>query len=129
MAEFLALPTERIDRDFANGFLYLSSFCISQPELLKAVMRATSTKEEEWSLEYKTCQNRMDEGQTKLRAGDKSGTFDVIYAHTMLGIDYEAKTRNEMLGLPKEGLDEVIREVAKKSVPGGWDLGSTLKLG
>ncbi|KAK4546581.1 hypothetical protein LTR36_001798 [Oleoguttula mirabilis] len=126
IASFLALPTDVIEKQFANGSLYLSSFSLTQPQVFEAMLRVTGTTEKDWEVERKTCQDRLDVGRKKLEAGDVSGTFDLLYSMTYLEGDYSSRLHNELLGLGQEDLDEVVEEAVKAASPGPWSVGLTL---
>ena len=129
IAAFLALPATAIEKDFANNYLYLSSFVIRQPEIFAAVLRVTGTTEADWQVERKKTQDLVDEGHKMVNAGDMAGHFKILYGVSYqpgMGGDYSDLLHNEMLGLGEENLDEVVKAAADAARPGGWEAASTL---
>ncbi|KAK5128000.1 hypothetical protein LTR85_005117 [Meristemomyces frigidus] len=126
IASFLALPTDLIEKQFANECLYLSSFQLTQPQLFEAVLKATGSTESDWQVGRKTAEDKLAEGRKKLEAGDMSGNFDMLVGMSFVEGDYSAQVANELLGLGQEDLDEVVREAVKAAAPGGWSAGSLL---
>ena len=112
--------------DWANKFLYVESFHLSQNEMLAAGQRATGTKAADWTVERKGDPKAAVE--TALVEFGK-GSFPAVREAIMVsnwvpngGGDYKSTkgTANEALGLPKEDLDEETRkavELAKKGDP------------
>lgn len=117
VAAMLALPATTIEKVFANGSLYLTSFQPTHEEMFKAILQVTETKESEWSVERKSTGDLVEEGQAKLRCGDVSGVWDVLHGAVFapgFGGEYLGKPHNEMLGLPKEDLVATIRAAVQK---------------
>jgi hypothetical protein len=115
IAGLLSLPEEKLSA-YANKLAYVSSFFITPHELLDAVQKATGTTDKDWTIEKKDVQERIKEGGEKLQKGDHMGMVDLLYGATMvdgLGNKYKEQTINDELGLPKEDLVEVCKEVAK----------------
>ncbi|KAK3635722.1 hypothetical protein LTR56_014598 [Elasticomyces elasticus] len=110
VARFLALPRSTIDKQFANGFLYLSSFKLTQPELFQAVLAATGTKESDWQIERTSFETLIEEGNKKVSEGNVIvGSIDVVHGITYKAGDYSEEVHNDMLGLEQEDLGEVVR--------------------
>ncbi|KAK5686085.1 hypothetical protein LTS10_002199 [Elasticomyces elasticus] len=110
IAKFLALPRSTIDKQFANGFLYLSSFKLTQPELFRAVLAATRTKESDWQIERTSFETLIEDGHKKVSEGDViAGSIDVVHGITFKAGDYSGEVHNDMLGLKQEDLGEVVR--------------------
>ena len=131
VAVFLAMPEDVLEKNFANSFLYLSSFTLTQPEAFDAVMRATGTTKADWQIEHKNAQALIDEGFAMVEAGEGVGHFKIIYgAHYQPGMegDYSKKCHNSLLGLDQEDLDEVVRAAVAAARPGGWYSAAALQL-
>ena len=117
VSRLLSLPSETLDK-FGNRFVYVSSFRISQRDILSSVQRVTSTTDEDWKIEYADTQAWMDEGREKMSKGDFSGAVSLVYGNVLRegnGGDYEM-TRgmsNATLGLEEEKLDEVVQRTLK----------------
>jgi hypothetical protein len=101
--------------DFANGFCYISSFLTSQKEILEAVQRVTGTSTSDWTIEDVDAEGYIQEGKQRVAKGDFGGTVNILGGMIFkggMGGDYESVkgVSNEVLGLPKERLDEAVRE-------------------
>ena len=122
IAAFLGLPAATVDKEFANNYLYLSSFVLAQPEIFSAVLRATGTEENGWQVEKKTTQDLIDEGRKMVNAGDMAGHFKILYGASYqngMGGNYSSELHNEMLGLMEEDLYEVVKAAVEAAWPGG----------
>ena len=108
IAKMLSLPASTVDENFGNGFLYVSSFLLTQPEIFLAVLRATGTGEGEWQIERKSV------GEYAVPEGDLN--LVLVETYREAGGDYTGKLCNEMLGLEQEDLDEVVKSAIKESV-------------
>lgn len=125
----LALPAATIEEKFANGYLYLSSFRMTQPELFSAVLRVTGTHHAGWKVEDKAVQDLIDEGHRMIDAGQSMGHFKIIFGVTYkdgFGGDYSQKLHNKMLGLEEEDLDEAVKSGIDAAKPGPWEAGATM---
>ncbi|KAJ5082013.1 NAD(P)-binding protein [Penicillium argentinense] len=101
---------------FANKLVYISSFCISQVDLLESVQRVTSSPQSAWEVQYQDTEEKLATGKEKLKQGDAFGHADLIYGHVFkegAGGDYQSRVgvSNEVLSLPKEDLDEEVKRV------------------
>lgn len=101
---------------YANKFVYLSSYSITQKQVFEAVQRATGTTEQDWKVE----QDNNEESIAKARASVMAGEFSMasvgrmLYGYYMgegLGGDYQHKALEDqkVLGLKDENLDEVVK--------------------
>ena len=104
IAKLLALPIDVISNRYANGYFYLSSICITQPNLFEAVLLATHTKRDEWTVEISSVGALLAESQ---RASD---FLSVVAATTYRVGNYSAKAAqsSELLGLEQESVETVI---------------------
>jgi len=104
---------------YANNFVYLSSFLVTQEKLFAALQRATGTEERDWKVERgdtiekweAVCREAMGKGD--MRAG--AGLTFAWYMGEGKGGDYEVKAREEreVLGLEEESLDEAVEKAVK----------------
>ncbi|ERF75379.1 hypothetical protein EPUS_00172 [Endocarpon pusillum Z07020] len=122
VARLLSLPIEATSgpslSKYANKFIYISSFHTTQREILEAVQKATNTTDSDWTVKKASAQAWIDEGNEKVAKGDFSGMINLLYGAVMkegLGGDFEATrgTSNEVLGLPKEDMVEVIKKIVE----------------
>lgn len=109
IAALLALPIEVIEKRFKNTGVSITSFQLSQPQMFEALVRASGTSQSDWAIEYSTAEDLLREGRQRVEAGEFMGDIDIIYALTYQHGDYSDKLDNELLGLPVEDLDEVLR--------------------
>ncbi|KAJ9144190.1 NAD(P)-binding protein [Pleurostoma richardsiae] len=109
---------------FANGFVYVSSFRVSQREMLDSVQRVTGTKDADWEITTESAAERYKKGVEDAQKGNQLGFARSLYARAFFPSgegDYETHRglHNEVLGLPKEDLDEATK-VAVKMVEDNW---------
>lgn len=84
VANLLCLPESTIAKKFANNYVYLSSFIMTQPDIFAAVLRATGSSEDEWQIKRRTTQELIDEGRKMVQEGDMTGHFKIVY-----GVSYQ----------------------------------------
>ncbi|KAF5544879.1 oxidoreductase like [Fusarium mexicanum] len=101
-----------------NKPLYISSFLISQREMLDSLQRITDTTDKDWEIEYEGSKERWQRGMDLLKKGERSGFGLAMYARTFypngdgnFGAKYGLA--NEALGLPKEDVDEASKRALK----------------
>jgi len=114
-AAVLLLPEAKLAAH-ANKLVRISSFSLTQRDLLDSIHRVAGTSDADWTIETKDVQERVAEGREKLSKGDFTGMVDLLYGGVMtkgLGDQYREGTANEELGLPTEHLDDVVKEVVK----------------
>ena len=115
-----------LDR-FKNGYVYVSSFTISQEDMLESVLRVTHTSLEDWTVTKESVHARYNAGIEQMKKGDRMGFAKALYARGFYPDDSGnvEKTRglqNELLGLPKEDLDEYTKIAIQraKELKGGY---------
>ena len=99
---------------FKNDFLVVSSFLVSQKDMLESVLRVSGTKESDWKAEYVNHQEQFDKGREQLQAGEQVGFARLLYSRTFFPNgdgNYETRygLHNDLLGLPKENIDQVTK--------------------
>jgi hypothetical protein len=122
------LPDDANDKsaclnDFRNKFVYVSSFNISQKDMLDSVMRVTGTSLKDWKVSYEPVKERYKSGMEEFRNGSMVGLAKLLYSRLFYpdkSGNYEATKglHNDLLGLPKEDLDEYTKiavQMAEKS--------------
>lgn len=97
-----------------NEPLYVSSFLVSQRDMLDSLNRVMNLKDSDWTIKSEPHQERLDRGMKAMQAGDRMGFATALYTRVFFPGDdgnYEAKGRldNEVLGLPREDLDEATK--------------------
>lgn len=105
--------------------LYVSSFRVSQRDMLDSVQRVTGTTDADWTISNEGSRERWERGKALLAAGERRGHAMAMYARTFFPNgdgDFESKygIANEVLGLPEEDLDEASRR-AVEMVEGGYN--------
>lgn len=110
------LPDDENDKSpslskFRDAPLYISSFKLSQSDMLESVKRVTGG---EWTISYEPTKERFERGRAKVFSGDRSAFQTMLYARVFYPDgcgDYESKKglHNELLGLPKEDLDQATK--------------------
>lgn len=131
MANFLALPVRATDDDsdgpclerYRNRYLYTSSFCVSQRDMLASVLRVSATRAEDWTFQHVDPKQRYQEGLAQLRTGDHVGYVKLLYARMFYpdGCGHYAARRpldNEALGLPEEALDAFTKIALERAEAG-----------
>ena len=119
VAKLLALkilPDDANDRSpylahYRNRFIYISSFNVSQRDILNSVMRVTGTTLNDWKIEHEPSTSRYKAGVEAFQKGDFLGFARLMYSRVFYqdgSGDFEASKglQNDVLGLPKEDLDE-----------------------
>ncbi|KAK7227392.1 hypothetical protein V2G26_015395 [Clonostachys chloroleuca] len=125
------LPDDESDRsatvsDWKNRPLYISSFKVSQREMLDSIQRVQGTTDADWVIEHESSSERYKRGQELLKTGDYGGFVICLYTRVFYpngdgDIEERYGLANEVLGLPKEDLDEAsaraIELAAKNANP------------
>jgi hypothetical protein len=98
-----------------NKPLYISSFLVSQRDMLDSLNRVQGTTDADWTIEHEDCEDRYARGKKMLAAGDISGFSIALYTRVFYpngGGNFEEKQTlaNEILQLPQEELDESTRK-------------------
>lgn len=96
---------------FRNGCIYISSFRVTQRDMFESVKRVTSTTDVDWKISHVNTEQRYKDGMQVLKSGNHEGWMKMGYSRMFFpggGGDYEASRglHNELLGLPKEELDQ-----------------------
>lgn len=96
---------------FRNKPVYISSFLLSQRDMFDSVLRVTGTNEEDWTIRYQDVKERYAEGMAQVQRGYIPGFVQVLYSRVFYpdgSGNYSSRVplHNELLGLPKEDLDE-----------------------
>ena len=99
-----------------NKPLYISSFKVSQRDMLDSVERVTGTTDKDWTISYEPARERYERGKKALAANDFSGFVTAMYARGSFSTsdtDVGDKLDNERLGLPKEDFDEATKRAVE----------------
>ncbi|KAE8375718.1 hypothetical protein BDV26DRAFT_299473 [Aspergillus bertholletiae] len=91
---------------FANSPVYISSFHLSQEDVLDSVRRVTKTGSSEWHVTYESTEERYKEGMRLIADGKLEGFGKSLFARAFYpNGDGTYETANRLLGLPEEDLD------------------------
>ncbi len=99
----------------ANKYVYIDSFTVSQNQVLASCEKATGEKWEATQIDAKKIKTERLE---KLSGGDFSGAMSLIrYINCVDGhggnyTEYK-ESANQLLSLPKQTLDEVMKGIVK----------------
>ncbi|KPM39683.1 hypothetical protein AK830_g6885 [Neonectria ditissima] len=124
------LPDDENDQSptisrWRNKPMYISSFRVSQREMLDSIERVTGTTDQDWTIEFEGSKARWERGVKLMQSGDRSGHATAMYSRTFFpNGDGDFETRkgldNEALGLPKEDMDEASKR-ALEMVDSGYN--------
>lgn len=118
VAKLLELPPAT-HQQYANRFVYVSSFHVSQMDVFHSLLKATGTQEKDWKVYKVPVDAAIAEGSKEFQAGNYHGLRDLMYGRCFkegAGGNFKAKSDNGILRLAEEDLDEIVRSVVKKVV-------------
>ncbi|KAL4914440.1 hypothetical protein BDW62DRAFT_190337 [Aspergillus aurantiobrunneus] len=97
--------------NWANKPAYIDSFLVSQRDMFESWKRISGDSDEDWTIEYEPSTDRRAKGLDRLQNGDHAGFAMAMYARVLYpngGGNHGERHGlvNELLGLPKEDLDE-----------------------
>ncbi|OAP63174.1 hypothetical protein AYL99_02401 [Fonsecaea erecta] len=111
---------------FRNDVLYVSSFRVSQRDMLASVLRVTGDREADWTITHEDVKERYRAGVEGMKSGTggRLAFMQMLYARVFFPNgdgDYESKygLHNDLLGLPKEDLDEATKRAVDLAAKGG----------
>lgn len=109
------LPEDRNDTSLTlsqwrNKPLYISSFLLSQRDMLDSIQRVTGTTDEDWQIDHESSQDRWARGVRGMAEQNHGALMTAMYARTHFpngdGNLEKCGLANKSLGLPKEDLDK-----------------------
>jgi len=108
-----------------NKMVYVSSFTISQKDILASALRVTGTKESEWTITKELSQERYANGIKEMQAGQRVGFVKMMYTRVFYpdgcgDTEHGRGAINSLLGLPKEDLDEATERAIERSKSPQW---------
>lgn len=100
--------------NWRNKPLFISSFLVSQRDMLDSVNRVAGTTDADWTIEYEPHKERYERGMDLFKQGQHIGFGICLYTRTFFpngGGNFEETQglANEALGLPKEDFDEATK--------------------
>jgi hypothetical protein len=106
-------PSELSLETWKNQGVYISSFLISQVDILNSLHRVLGTTDADWTITYEPVEKRLKDGKEEFAAGNMLGFAKALYAGVFASdkADYETggELDNEKLGLSREELDNATR--------------------
>ncbi|KAJ5855668.1 uncharacterized protein N7529_009612 [Penicillium soppii] len=110
--------------DFKNQLVYVDSFTVSQKDMLESAFRVTGTTEKDWTITKESAKERYEGGLKAMQEGDRIGFVKMLYTRIFFedgAGNIESKgTVNELLGLPKEDIDEATKVALERSKTSPW---------
>ena len=105
--------------------VYVSSFTVSQRDMLESALRVTGTKEVDWTITKEPAQERYASGIKEIQEGKRIGFAKMLYTRVFYpdgSGDFEQHkgTLNSLLGLPKEDIDEATKAAIERSKTVVW---------
>ncbi|CAG8336511.1 unnamed protein product [Penicillium nalgiovense] len=112
--------------DFKNKEVRINSFRVSQRDMLDSLHRVLGTTDSDWEISYESVAKRLADGAEEMAKGIFTGMPKALYGSVFLASNKEADfagtmgLANDILGLPKEDLDEATKR-AVDMVAAGWN--------
>ncbi|KAJ5516336.1 hypothetical protein N7527_007896 [Penicillium freii] len=128
LAALLSLPESGSTpalADFKNKEVPINSFRVSQRDMLDSLHRVLGTTDSDWEISHESVTKRLADGAEEFAKGVFTGFPKMLYASIFLPTNQESdfagtmEVANDVLGLPKEDLDEATKR-AVDMVAGGW---------
>ena len=128
LAALLSLPVtgaEPAIEQWKNKLLPFSSFRVSQRDMLDSLHRVLGTADKDWEIKREPTAQRYKDGIEEMQNGMFTGRAKAMYTRVFYPNgdgDFEASMglENDVLGLPKEELDEATKR-AVEMVESGWN--------
>lgn len=128
LAALLSLPESGASpavSDWKNEPFYFASFRVSQRDMLDSIHRVIGTTDKDWKITHETTAQRYKDGLAELQKGQMTGLAKAMYGRVFYPNgdgDYESSKglANDLLGLPKEDLDEATKRTIEM-VESGWN--------
>ncbi|TVY40871.1 Quinone oxidoreductase [Lachnellula subtilissima] len=105
--------------------LYVSSFRVSQRDMLDSVHRVKGTTDGDWEIVSEPSIERYKKGIEDMKKGDRTGFARAMYTRVFFQNgdgDFESSKglHNSLIGLPNDSLDEATKR-ALAMVESGWN--------
>lgn len=120
VAGLLSLDTATLEKDWKNKFAYVSSFLVSQKDMLESLKRVTGTSDDDWKISYQKGSERYAEGIKAMKEGNRLGFVKAMYTRTFYpsgegNFELKHTLANKVLGLPEEDLDSCTKGAIERS--------------
>ncbi|KAI4744583.1 NAD(P)-binding protein [Aureobasidium sp. EXF-12298] len=124
IAALVSMSEQELDK-YKNRSLYVSSFRVTQREMLDSVHRVLGTEDQDWEISFEDTKQRYQKAIKDMQDGDRTGFGRAMYARVFYpdgSGDYESSKGldNEGLHLPQEDLDEATKRTVEM-VNSGWN--------
>jgi len=111
--------------DWKNEPLYLTSFTVSQRDMLDSIHRVKGTSDKDWEIKYEPTAERYQTGLAEMKNGIRTGFAKAMYTRAFFpngdgNYGSHKRLANELFGLPKEDFDEATKR-AVDMVESGWN--------
>lgn len=120
VAELLSQPEEELSA-YKNRPFYVSSFFISQREMLESVQRVTGTTDADWEIKERDINEFGRECDERLKKGDMMAALEKLSSLLLregLGGNYNRKVVDmDRFSLQQEDLDEVVKGAVESAGP------------
>lgn len=123
LASLKILPEDENDKSvtlshWRNKPVFIASFLISQRDMLNSVERVMGTTDADWEIDHEPSHDRFERGRKAMTASDRTGYVTALYArgHYPNGdanLEKRHGLANDLLGLPKEDLDEATKRAVE----------------
>ena len=124
------LPDDASDKgptisQWKNKPLYISSFRVSQRDMLDSIHRVTGTTDKDWKIDYEPSTERYENGLEEMKRGERTGFSKAMYSRGLFRNGAGAFVasqggQNSRVGLPDDSLDEATKR-ALEMVESGWN--------
>ncbi|KAJ5981753.1 hypothetical protein N7522_013381 [Penicillium canescens] len=95
-----------------NQYIFVSSFNVSKKDILNVVEKVDGQK---WTVRHVTSEDVIYNGKRRLAAGDFAGIMNLTrggaFGKRVLGDESSHGFWNDKLGLPKEDMEQTIRDL------------------
>jgi NAD(P)-dependent dehydrogenase (short-subunit alcohol dehydrogenase family) len=125
VANLLSLPVSASDssasnlEQYRNRMIFVSSFALSQREMLEAVQKSTGTTEKDWKITSEPAKQRLATAKERVKMGDRKSFAIALYTRYFIDeaglFEKNRGLNNDELGLPKENLDEATKRAVDLS--------------
>lgn len=129
LLSFPELPENEDDKrptvsTWRNKPLYVTSFKVSQREMLNSVHRVIGTSDEDWDIEYQASSERYRAGLEDLSKGNRLGFARAMYTRIFYPngdglFESRRELANDVLGLEREDMDVATKRTVAM-VESGW---------
>jgi hypothetical protein len=120
VAGLLSLPIKSDGKEpslegFKGKWVYPTSFCISQRDILASVLRVTGDKESDWTIKKEPSKERYENAAVAVRRGEYAQFVVAMYTRGFFPNEdanverHQGGNNNKELGLQEENLDEYTK--------------------